>query len=260
MTTFDHHCDYIWFEFYVRTRYRYRYDEQVNHFIGAVVESSKSRIVKWKTGTPLWRAQRGCSVVSRDEQDTKRRWKDDDDGYPRFEQDCSPFSVERMKPQPDKAKEGRINAKGIPFLYLATHEDTAMSEVRPWHEAKISLARFELTHDVALVDCSRRWKSSQKEDEPINREAFNWNLIGEAFSRPVSASDDVADYAPTQIVAEALRQQGYDGIIYNSGLNKDGKNVVLFDLDHADVKERSLYTLSDVSYFFWKIVSGDDHA
>src|ERR1039458_6332974 len=36
-----------------------------------------------------------------------------------------------MKPKPEKAKEGRVNPKGIPCLHLATHEDTAMSEVRP---------------------------------------------------------------------------------------------------------------------------------
>src|ERR1022692_4380812 len=50
-------------------------------------------------------------------------------------------------------------------------------------------------------------------------------------------------YAPTQILAEAFRQRWYDGIIYDSGLNKDGKNVALFNLTHADVKERFLYTL-----------------
>lgn len=54
------------------------------------------------------------------------------------------------------------------------------------------------------------------------------------------------DYAPTQNLAEAFRQRRYDGIFYNSELNKDGKNVALFSLSHADVKERSLYTLSDV--------------
>jgi RES domain-containing protein len=143
-----------------------------------------------------------------------------------------------MKPKPEKAKEGRVNPKGIPCLHLATHEDTAMSEVRPWHKARISLARFELTQAVVLVDCSQEWPN-----DLTNTEARNWYSIGEAFSRPVSSSDDVSDYAPTQILAEAFRQRWYDGIIYDSGLNKDGKNVALFNLTHADVKERFLYTL-----------------
>jgi RES domain-containing protein len=156
-----------------------------------------------------------------------------------------------MKPWPEKAKEGRMNSKGIPCLYLATHEDTAMSEVRPWHEARISLARFELTKAVRLVDCSQGWTTDHD-----NKEVINWSSIGEAFSRPVSAADDVSDYAPTQVLAEAFRQRGYDGIIYNSGLNKDGKNVALFELSHADVKECFLYT-SDVICFFHKHGTGE---
>jgi RES domain-containing protein len=156
-----------------------------------------------------------------------------------------------MKPEPVKAKEGRVNPKGIPCLYLATHEDTAMSEVRPWHDARISLARFELTQAVELVDCSQ-----DLPDDPTNEEARKWHWIGAAFSRPVTSSDDVSDYAPTQILAEAFRQRWYDGIIYNSGLDNDGKNVALFNLSHADVKERFLYT-SDVSYFFYKHDTGE---
>jgi hypothetical protein len=127
-----------------------------------------------------------------------------------------------------------------------------MSEVRPWHEARISLARFELTQAAVLVDCSQKCPK-----DLTNREAWNWYSIGEAFSRPVSSSDDVSDYAPTQILAEAFRQRWYDGIIYNSGLNTDGKNVALFNLSHADVKERFLYTLSDVAYFFYKHGTGE---
>jgi RES domain-containing protein len=158
-----------------------------------------------------------------------------------------------MKPEPKKAKEGRVNPKGIPCLYLATHQDTAMSEVRPWYEARISLARFELTQAVVLVDCSQECPN-----DFTNKEAWNWYSIGEAFSCPVSSSDDLSDYAPTQILAEAFRQRWYNGIIYNSGLSKDGKNVALFTLSHADVKERFLYTLSDVSYFFFKHGTGED--
>ena len=198
----------------------------------------------------LWRAQRGCRVCI-ELPGKQQSWKDDTDscGYPL---DCRPFSVERMKPEPEKAKEGRINPKGIPCLYLATHQDTAMSEVRPWHEARISLARFELTQAVVLVDCSQEFPN-----DPTNEEARNWYWIGEAFSRPVTSSDDVSDYAPTQILAEAFRQRWYDGIIYNSGLNNDGKNVALFDLSHANVKERFLYTLSDISYYFNKHNTGE---
>jgi RES domain-containing protein len=237
--------DYWNFEVYTKTRFRYRYNETFNKFIEEVAESAASRTVRWEKGTSLWRAQRGCRVCV-DGPYGKELWKDDIDGcgHP---YKCKPFKAERMKPQPDKAKEGRVNPKGIPCLYLATHEDTAMSEIRPWHEARISLARLELTKDVVLVDFSQDWPGEDAGDE-----ALRWSVIGEAFSCPVSSSDDVSDYAPTQILAEAFRQKSYDGIIYNSGLNRDGKNVALFDLSHADVKECFLYRLTDISYYFYK--------
>lgn len=238
-------CDFLWFDLYTRTRFRYRYDEEINHYIEDAVRSAASRTVKWSTGTFLWRAQRGCRVCI-ELPGQKPIWKDDPDSYgPPYK--CKPFHAERMKPEPEKAREGRINPKGIPCLYLATHKDTAMSEVRPWHEARISIARFELTQDVVLVDCSQECPT-----DSTNKEAWNWYYIGEAFSRPINSTDDVSDYAPTQILAEAFRQRWYDGIIYNSGLNKDGKNVALFNPSHADVKERFLYTLSEVAYFFYR--------
>lgn len=244
-------CDFLWFDLYTRQYCRYRYSQEIEHYIQLAVESATSRTERWDRGTSVWRAQRGCRVCI-EVPGKSEVWKDDTDGcgYPTK---CKPFRPERMKPEPEKAKEGRVNPKGIPCLYLATHEDTAMSEIRPWHEARISLARFELTQDVVLVDCSQECPS-----DLTNKQAWNWYYLGEAFSRPVSSTDDVSDYAPTQILAEAFRQHGYNGIVYNSGLNKDGKNVVLFDLSHADVKERFLYTLSDVSYYFHRHGASED--
>lgn len=37
-----------------------------------------------------------------------------------------------------------LGSKGIHCLYLATDEDTAMSEVRPWLKARISIARLPI--------------------------------------------------------------------------------------------------------------------
>jgi RES domain-containing protein len=238
-------CDFLWFDLYTRTQFRYRYDQDVNDYIEDAVRCAASRTVRWHAGTALWRAQRGCRVCI-ELSGQEPLWREDPDSYG-HPYKCEPFRAERMKPEPERAKEGRINPKGIPCLYLATHEDTAMSEIRPWHKARISLARFELTQDVVLVDCSQEFPSDTND-----KEAVNWFYIGEAFSRPVNATDDVSDYAPTQILAEAFRQHQFDGIIYNSALNKDGNNVGLFNPSHADVKERFLYTLSDVSYFFFR--------
>ena len=44
-----------------------------------------------------------------------------------------------MKPLERIALEGRTNPKGIPYLYLSSKKETAMSEVRPWIGGYISL-------------------------------------------------------------------------------------------------------------------------
>jgi len=65
-----------------------------------------------------------------------------------------PFPYARMKPLSDSATEGRANPKGIPCLYVATDKETAMSEVRPWLGAILSVAIFKLPKDLKIIDFS----------------------------------------------------------------------------------------------------------
>ena len=148
-----------------------------------------------------------------------------------------------MKPQRDRAKEGRANPKGIPYLYTATHRETAIAEVRPWIGAYVSTSEFQVVRPLTIVNCTSQASGSPlfyfKEPGPSEREAANWKSIDEAFSRPVTPSDHLADYVPTQILAEAFRHHGLDGLAYRSALGP-GHNIVLFDLDAAVVSQRIL--------------------
>jgi hypothetical protein len=83
-------------------------------------------------------------------------------------------------------------------------------------------------------------------------ESNNWHVINNAFSEPVSRTDDVADYAPTQFLAEAFRMAGYDGIIYTSQMG-DGKNVALFDVNVAEVASRQLRQVKKLSFSFRRV-------
>lgn len=49
-----------------------------------------------------------------------------------------------MKPKPHHAREGRLNPAGISYLYAATDSETAVSEVRPWHSALVSVAQMRV--------------------------------------------------------------------------------------------------------------------
>jgi hypothetical protein len=150
-----------------------------------------------------------------------------------------------MKPLADRAKEGRASPVGIPVLYLATERDTALSEMRPGRATIMTVAEFTLVRDCRLVDCSvgslgaSIWPRYSTEPPPPVREQSVWTDIDLAFALPVNLADDVADYAPTQIVAELFKQHGYDGIKYRSSVG-GGHNIALFDLAAADPDPASL--------------------
>ena len=73
--------------------------------------------------------------------------------------------------------------------------------------------------------------------------------IDEAFARPVTPADDLADYAPTQIIAELFKVHGFDGIAYRSSLGP-GHNIALFDLDAANLTNCFLWQVEAVKFKF----------
>jgi RES domain len=68
----------------------------------------------------------------------------------------------------------------------------------------------------------------------------------------VTDTDDVADYAPTQVLAELFRREGYDGVAYKSAFGKDGYSIALFELDSAAQLNGALHEVQSVEYKFSK--------
>jgi hypothetical protein len=165
-----------------------------------------------------------------------------------------------MKPLPDRAAEGRVNPKGLPCLYLSTDRETAMTETRPWIGSLVSVAQFVMCRDLTVVDCSADlhnpdWYRFSEDDEGVREysaddlDKYVWGEINRAFSKPVTRNDDVAEYAPTQVLAEAFRSAGYDGIVYGSKLGT-GKTVAIFDLNAAELANCHLYRVEAVNLKF----------
>jgi hypothetical protein len=191
-------------------------------------------------GRYLWRAQQGD------------HWEEVTAGGETFP-DQQPLPPERMKPLPYSAREGRVNPKGIPCLYLADDKDTAMAEIRPWIGSHISVGQFKTLKELNLVDCSvehaRNFTFYLTEPDPAKREEAVWAEIDRSFSEPVNADDSIAEYAPTQILAEAFRKHGYSGVIYKSRLGK-GFNVAIFDINAADLVNCCLYKAESLEFKF----------
>jgi len=125
--------------------------------------------------------------------------------------------------------------------------ETAMSEVRPWMGSFVSLANFDILRDLRLIDCAYDAEIVRTIPE---QEHSVWTELNIAFSEPADRNDDVADYAPTQILAEIFREAGYDGIMYASRLGDRGMNLALFDLSVAKFLSSTVYRVEKLHYKF----------
>jgi hypothetical protein len=221
-------------------RARYVHDPEVEAFLQAVRGSCKKRVQTIQAKIVWWRAQLGhCWAPMYQEGEC-------------LGNEPVPYPKERMKPRRDCALEGRANPKGIPFLYLATNRDTALAEVRPWKGSLISIGLFQILRELRIVNCTtddHQIFYIEGEPTPEEREKAVWVAIDRAFSRPVTSSDDVADYVPTQILAELFKTEGYDGVAYRSSLGP-GHNIALFDLDMADLIGCLLFEVKGISFKF----------
>jgi hypothetical protein len=240
MTEFKSWRSFWHFENIVRRQLRYVRTQDTEEFLSTVAETSHYRQVTMRAGRILWRAQLGYDL---DE----------------FEQEGEtiiieqPCSSKRMKPLADRASSGRANPVGIPCLYLATHEETAMCEVRPWMGSLISVAQFRLLRDCKIVDCSRDHAEFPIyfEEPPLaEKRTAVWANIDRAFAEPTTPQDGIADYVPTQILAELFKREGYDGVAYKSNFGEAGYNVALFDLNSADLINCFLHEVTKVEMQF----------
>jgi hypothetical protein len=221
MPEFSSWLAYRYFSEAVIKRTRYIFDSANKHFLECIVATSASRKFQMPMGTPLWRAQL--------HEPNQKVWHAKE-----------PFPAERMKPLLN-CREGRLNPKSIPCLYLATDGDTAMSEVRPWVGAIGTLAEFRVVRELNLVSCAEKISTSVLlgwlagiEPSPEERERHVWGEMNASFAEPMTSTDTTADYAPTQVLAEAFRSAGFDGVMYNSSVGR-GIDVALFDSNSADV-------------------------
>lgn len=249
MSSFKSVHDYQEFAKAVRGKRRFVQSADVTAFLEAASNASNERQTPLTAGRTLWRAQTGS-----------RDWQNCDDAGHEWVEDA-PFPPERMIPPLRNQSEGRVNPRGIAYLYLASDQKTAVSEVRPWSGALVSVAAFETTRDLRLFDFSKshgkaggwgyllnvptdQWErlSQAQIDQAV------WADIDNAFSRPVGPNDEYTNYIPTQIIAEYFLAQGFDGIIYKSDLNEKGFNVALFDIDAAAFKFCQLFNVSRVEY------------
>lgn len=236
---------------HVRFTGRYVWGDEERAFLETVLATIHDRDVHFKKGRTFYRAQLGVDFLDQ---------KDEDDNW--TGEETVGFGAKRMKPLTDRAREGRANPTGIPALYVGTTVETAISEVRPWIGADVSLAWCRLLRPIRALDLTKghgrtsfagpvfRHVMGGPNLTAAEKEEAVWIDIDNAFSEPVTSTDDRADYAPTQILAELFRSAGYDAIGYKSHFGDDGEkrgfNIAIFDPDAVEIVACAPYRVESI--------------
>lgn len=191
----------------LRTENRFHLSPDTEQFVANLIKYAKiAKTVQFDPKTKLWRARLHDVMAS------------------------DPLTLDQLgAPPAHLAGNGRLNPRGIPYLYLASDEITAISEVRPWKGAELTLAEFQTTRLLKLANFSTQPRYLQPFQAGMEGSDFTWReLITWLFSAPFDPRDDIA-YVPTQYLAERAKASEFDGLIYDSALHNGGYNVALFD-------------------------------
>lgn len=217
----------VWQQFVVglKRENRFTLTGETAKFIESLIGyAKKHKSIKIPGGTPLFRARINDGLES-----------------------SKPIAIEHMGAPPiHLAGHGRLNPRGITYLYLASNRLTAVSEVRPWVSCDITVAEFVLSEDCEFINFSNKHMVNIPEGEEYKGSEFTWReLITWMFSAPFDPRDDTT-YIPTQYIAERTKGAGFDGIIYDSALSADGYNVTLFNAESAKGVRREKAYVTDV--------------
>lgn len=140
-------------------------------------------------------------------------------------------------PPANRSTAGRANPAGIPYLYLASDQETAICEVRPHNNEKLTVGSFRLAKSVTCIDLrdpriASPFQHGWKLRDVVSVLGFLRHL-GLELSLPIGNQRRDHDYLPTQYLCELIKNLGFDGVLYRSGLS-DGHNIALFDPNAAN--------------------------
>jgi hypothetical protein len=154
-------------------------------------------------------------------------------------------------PPIQKTKNSRANPKGIPYLYLTSDHETAISETRPPLKANITVGTFKVIEPIRIIDLrSPRIESPFRLGDSleylINHLGF-LRILGTELSKPVDPIAEELQYLPSQYLCEFIKNEEYDGVAYKSSI-ADGFNIALFTDTKVKCTRTKMYHVKKVKY------------
>jgi len=243
MSEFESHDDWYNFSSYLINENRFVLNSRWQKFINALLISAKKRETVLKLNTKLYRARIGANEYDQ---------KNEQGGICYVKEPYQDFYA----PPKDKTLGGRLNPRGIPYLYLASDIETAIAEVRPWKGAEVSLGHFHVWEERKLIDITDKIDMFQiaialasAQSFPEEKiEEYVWSAINLSFAKPVSPFDNEFEYIPTQYLAQLFHAHGFDGIKYNSAMHEGGYNICLFVPTNLKLYGTEIYFIRSIKY------------
>lgn len=170
----------------------------------------------------------------------------------RISKDGNVIPSSRMgKPPPEKTPDGRVNPKGIPYLYLASDIDTAIAEIRPGVNDKVTVARFRVESNLNIIDLRNPWIRTPFELGENLQLAVTYfaflRMLGTELSRPVDPRSSGVEYVPLQFLCEFIKNKGYEGVLYKSAI-AGGYNLALFSSRKVKCTRTGLHNVEEIQY------------
>jgi hypothetical protein len=164
------------------------------------------------------------------------------------------FALEDMGAPPQRiAGHGRANPAGIPYLYLGSTPETAVSETRPHTGEKVCVADFSIPPYLTLLDLRNPralvppFDIGDEDQIGLLRSDIDFlERLGQELTLPILPQGAMIDYVPSQYLCEFIKKCGYAGVIYRSSVS-EGINLALFKPTHARPIRVRPYVIQQVS-------------
>jgi hypothetical protein len=232
----------IWQQYSRSIKYENRFTLQIPEDLQSIlIHGFDHRVKLLKSGQKLYRARIGGETNE-------------------FNKIIAPYTAtlkDMGMPPKTKTNIGRANPVGIPYLYVADSDETAIAEVRPWTGSYVTLGTMELKKPKRIIDLTKSMFSSLMItfidlEKAIGAHELIRNLSKE-LSKPVDPNTSNIEYLPTQFLTEYIKTKGFDGIKFKSSLG-GGNNIVLFKQDDIEVIDTTLQQIYNIHYSFFEVL------
>ena len=149
------------------------------------------------------------------------------------------------------SSEGRLNPKGISYLYTSEDIETCVNEVKPYIGQSVSIATLKTKKEVKIFDLTKNFQQQTLDENNSEQLDFDslMTVIAKEFKKPNHG--DLREYIPTQYLTEYIKMNtDFVGVKFWSSMNKKGTNIIFFDRELCDIISSRIVAIEGIKFDF----------